>query len=600
MIGDFGAGAQRAAEGKQPDEEGRIRLAPSCYLLRGAQLRERHGMLVASLSGKHDALLYGDESSLAAADVQARGGTYLKAMVEGLADKGRGKGVDLLLTNEWPAGVGAAAMAGPPDGAPAGESAPRLLAEALAPRYHLAGGSPAASFLRAPYTNASTGSATRFIALAAVGATPPAKWIHALGVEPSATMDTAKRRELPQGATSSPYDVPTMPGPPPGPPPGMPTSMSGSKRGAEMQPGWRYQGVQMDGGAGGGRGQKRPRPSPSDPAALAGGQNVFVRNLAAGQVSEAALQDFFERGGCTPVAAVRLGMRQGRPANYAHVDFGTHEAAARALGMHGQKLLGREVYVEPAKGKGVGGGVGQGQAGQAGGGATSAGPSAAPPQECWFCLSNPAASLHLVASVGGSAYLAIDKGPMVKHHVLAIPIDHTPCAAMLPPPSYAELEHYVDALSRCFREKLDAELVCFERFLSLRGRMDGNHCHLNCVPVPAARACSARALLEQAASGRGFAFETELPPGAPQQALQMAARGGEYFCVRLPDGTRLVHAIPRGERHPMGFGREAMADVLGLPQAANWKECKLAGEKEETRAAEEFKAIFEAFDPAAQ
>ena len=128
MIGDFGAGAQRAAEGKQPDEEGRIRLAPSCYLLRGAQLRERHGMLVASLSGKHDALLYGDESSLAAADVQARGGTYLKAMVEGLADKGRGKGVDLLLTNEWPAGVGAAAMAGPPDGAPGNGAIPCKIA----------------------------------------------------------------------------------------------------------------------------------------------------------------------------------------------------------------------------------------------------------------------------------------------------------------------------------------------------------------------------------------------------------------------------------------------------------------------------------------
>ena len=32
---------------------------------------------------------------------------------------------------------------------------------------------------------------------------------------------------------------------------------------------------------------------------------------------------------------------------------------------------------------------------------------------------------------------------------------------------------------------------------------------------------------------------------------------GEFFLITLPDGSRLVHPIAAGERHPLNFGREA-------------------------------------------
>ncbi len=42
---------------------------------------------------------------------------------------------------------------------------------------------------------------------------------------------------------------------------------------------------------------------------------------------------------------------------------------------------------------------------------------------------------------------------------------------------------------------------------------------------------------------------------------------GEYFVAVLPDGSRLVHAITRGEKHPLNFGREVchLSSQLLLP-----------------------------------
>lgn len=43
---------------------------------------------------------------------------------------------------------------------------------------------------------------------------------------------------------------------------------------------------------------------------------------------------------------------------------------------------------------------------------------------------------------------------------------------------------------------------------------------------------------------------------AGREALRQAVGDGEYFVAVLPDGSRLVHAITRGDKHPLNFGRE--------------------------------------------
>lgn len=79
-------------------------------------------------------------------------------------------------------------------------------------------------------------------------------------------------------------------------------------------------------------------------------------------------------------------------------------------------------------------------------------------------------------------------------------------------------------------------------------------------------------------------------------ALHSVVGGDEYFCVTLPDGSRLVHPIAKGERFNMQFGREVVAGILGAPHKADWRNCTLDSAGEEARS-EQFKALFGPYEP---
>jgi len=49
---------------------------------------------------------------------------------------------------------------------------------------------------------------------------------------------------------------------------------------------------------------------------------------------------------------------------------------------------------------------------------------------------------------------------------------------------------------------------------------------------------------------------------AGREVLREAVGSGEYFLVMLPDGTRMVHPITRGIKHPLAFGREVGQQLL--------------------------------------
>ncbi len=53
---------------------------------------------------------------------------------------------------------------------------------------------------------------------------------------------------------------------------------------------------------------------------------------------------------------------------------------------------------------------------------------------------------------------------------------------------------------------------------------------------------------------------------AGREVLRQAVGDGEYFVALLPDGSRLVHAITRGDKHPLNFGRE-VCPTLPTPLA---------------------------------
>ena len=54
-------------------------------------------------------------------------------------------------------------------------------------------------------------------------------------------------------------------------------------------------------------------------------------------------------------------------------------------------------------------------------------------------------------------------------------------------------------------------------------------------------------------------------------------------------------AACRSERHPMSFGREILATLVGAPDRADWRKCIAANSSEEEQWANTFRTFFQPF-----
>ncbi|QRW16418.1 nucleolus protein [Rhizoctonia solani] len=228
------------------------------------------------------------------------------------------------------------------------------------------------------------------------------------------------------------------------------------------------------------------------------------------------------------------------------------------------------------------------------------------PDECWFCLSNPAVTKHLIVSIGSECYVTLPKGQLIPTdpsgkpplvpgggHLLIIPIAHYPTLLSAPPELaisiIAEVEQYKSALRNLFA-KHGAAAVMFE-VARLSGR--GGHAHIQVVPVPLDKADKVEDIFYNNAQREGIKWEQDA-----EAALEGAKRGGgNYFRVDLPDGRKMISLI-RGPFN-LQFGRATLAEFLGLPERADWKACSENDAQQRTDAAK-FKKAFASFDPALQ
>ncbi|KAK9851345.1 hypothetical protein WJX84_006139 [Apatococcus fuscideae] len=439
----------------------------------------------------------------------------------------------------------------------AGVSSPPLadLLLEVRPRYHIAGGRQV-FWTRQPYQNQDLGAGahvTRFISLAEVGNEKKQKSLHALGLVPARDMDIATLHQQPDGTTACPF-----------------TGSAGRlRRKADEALGdqdWRWQQAKRQKGDGVEKwGQADVVPDRR--------KTVFVRNLPF-KASQADVAAFFAAAG--GIADIRRGLDdQGRLQGHALVQFESVEAAERAAEMDGQDMMGRPQFVRlseaPQKDR-------------------------EPPPQCWFCLSSDAADTNLVISIGEEMYVAMDKGAISNTHVLLLPIEHVPSTLELSAAGYAELEKYLSALRQCFKAQ-GLELVAFERFLRLT-KSGGNHAHVNIIGVPAHMGATAQQRFESMASQHSFSFNpvaAGLAGEDARSAMRDMVGDGEFFSISLPDGSRLLHSIPRSEKHPISFGREVLAQLVGEPGRADWKKCQLDA-TEEQRRTHSFKKSFKKFD----
>ena len=582
FIGGFGLGSTKAVAALAA-------AAPQCniHYLGRSGVSKINGLQVAFLDGKYNALAYNQQQEKQQDGNNVTSTTpryYSPADVDAVKNAvSNAEGdIDFLLTNEWPAGVCAglpeASLPSPPTtttttNTPTTTTTTRgttlcaELAIAVRPRYHVASGEHI-FYARLPYLNPDLGAgtlATRFLSLGAIGNASKQKWLHALGVTPASHMTPEDLASAPQGATKSPYHL---------------TRTTGTKRAAAAavedatlgEQSWRWQDR-----------AKRARAPIAAPSlgradvAKDRSKSIFVRNVPFAATEEELIAFFSQAG--TVVDLVRRTNKEGKLNTFCHVQFDSKRDMERACQLNESELQGRKLYVEPAS-------------------VEEKPPRQVQPVDgCWFCLSNPNADTALVASVGEECYVALDKGAITDRHVLLLPIEHYSCSLETPASTAAEMDRYISALKSCFAAE-GKEVVGFERFMRLK-KSGGNHCHLNFIAVPAAAGKSARATFESIAARHGFGF-THIPACAPGQeareALAAAVQGGEYFVGLLPDGSRLVHSIAFGERHPLSFGREVLAELAGVPHRANWKECQCSSGEEEERRTQAFRAAFKNFD----
>lgn len=264
-----------------------------------------------------------------------------------------------------------------------------------------------------------------------------------------------------------------------------------------------------------------------------------------------------------------------------------------------------------------------------------------PQSACFFCLSNPTLSTHLISSIGTESYLTIAKGPLptsttyptLPHsgHILIIPLAHTPTLAAIPPSSrasaYKEMQRYRRALHSLLIDRPTPPLGAVTWELS---RAAGVHVHWQFLPVPAD--LIKRGLVEAAfkvsaendslptfkslSIGDGALAKTDYfrlwiwRPVATDTDGADAANGASVpssssspsasYNVDEGPETRgkekeLVLEFPPDAKFDVQFGRKVMAKLLRLEDRMDWKDCRQSVE-EEGKDAEGFKAAFRKFD----
>lgn len=215
-------------------------------------------------------------------------------------------------------------------------------------------------------------------------------------------------------------------------------------------------------------------------------------------------------------------------------------------------------------------------------------------QFCWFCMSNPMFEDHMVVAVGDEVYLAIAKGTLVPDHALIIPVAHIASSPQLPMSTRGEMMRFREALRKYYASK-GQDLICFERFMETRS---GNpHMHIQAIPVPRNLSKGALDVVRETCGAAGCEMEVMAPAATLDQKI---ADGMSPFFLyfELPGGERLFHRSVPGERLSVHLARQAVANLLGLPERGVWKSCE-ESKQVEAEQAQGMKAGFAKFDPSA-
>uniref|UniRef100_A0A665UFH8 CWF19-like protein 1 n=1 Tax=Echeneis naucrates TaxID=173247 RepID=A0A665UFH8_ECHNA len=182
--------------------------ADGCELAENITYLGRRGVFT-GVSGLQIAYVSGREASQEPAPAHCFTAKDLSALVAPLTSSSKFRGVDILLTSQWPRGVWHFANNPEVNTKFCGSSSVANLADKLKPRYHFAA-LEGAHYERLPYRNhvvlqENAQHVSRFIALATVNNPAKKKYLYAFNIIPMKTMNPTELVKQPQDVTENPY-----------------------------------------------------------------------------------------------------------------------------------------------------------------------------------------------------------------------------------------------------------------------------------------------------------------------------------------------------------------------------------------------------------
>lgn len=242
------------------------------------------------------------------------------------------------------------------------------------------------------------------------------------------------------------------------------------------------------------------------------------------------------------------------------------------------------------------------------------------PDRCFFCLSNPNLSLHMVCNIAENSYLATAKGPLATSttfaeqglpfpgHFIITPLAHTPVLA-LPAESYfredgvatlSEMNRFREALQAMVASKSQHKLGAVTWEIS---RARNIHSHWQFHPIPADMVYNglveagfkveAENLKYPTFDERELSFEDQEKFGDYFRIWIWADNGedrikGQSLVMRLADG-------PEAPRFDLQYPRRVIAKLLGLENRLVWQDCAQT-EEEESNDVAQYREAFKPWD----
>lgn len=210
-------------------------------------------------------------------------------------------------------------------------------------------------------------------------------------------------------------------------------------------------------------------------------------------------------------------------------------------------------------------------------------------RECWFCLGGDKVETQLVVSLGTHVYMAMDKGPVTDHHVLLLPHEHEPSFACLSTAAQKEILLFKTAL-RLMYDAQGLVPIFWERNIPIRGQ---NHMQLQAVGVAQEVAAGAMSYLLEEAE------ELKMDLQVMEKGTTIASVVGKdpYLYIEVSPKERLLHRVNPDRRLKglFNFARSGVAQLLGQPHKADWKQCKQDDQGEGAMVAK-IKASYSPFD----